>query len=272
MAQVLLAKELQVIRGARTILDIPHLAVRTGEVMAIIGPNVAGKSTLMQVLSYLIKPTKGEVLFHGEPCRKGKSLLSARRRMATVFQDSFLLDGSVFFNVAAGLRLRGYSFPEIKAKTNYWLERFGVIHFANRHIRGLSGGEAQRVSLARAFAVEPEVLFLDEPFTSLDAPTKVRLMDELEQVIKATKVTTLFVTHDADGIPFYVDRLLVLEQGLIDQEADPLQMLKNPATPFVKAFFRHFLTGSSLADLFEQNADKYQKGKGAGDRDHLPFL
>jgi len=228
MAQVLLAKELQVIRGARTILNIPHLAVRTGEVMAIIGPNGAGKSTLMQVLSYLIKPTKGEVLFHGEPCRKGKSLLSARRRMATVFQDSFC--------------------------------------------RGLSGGEAQRVSLARAFAVEPEVLFLDEPFTSLDAPTKVRLMDELEQVIKNTKVTTLFVTHDADGIPFYVDRLLVLEQGLIDQEADPLQMLKNPATPFVKAFFRHFLTGSSLADLFEQNADKYQQGKGAGDRNHLPFL
>ncbi len=240
-------------RGTRAILDIPHLAIRPGEVMAVIGPNGAGKSTLLQALSYLIKPTRGEVLFHGLPCRTGKSLLSARRRMTTVFQDSFLLDGSVFFNVAAGLHLRGCSSLEITTKTNYWLERFGIAHFANRHVRGLSGGEAQRVSLARAFAIEPEVLFLDEPFTSLDAPTKVLLMDELEQVIKNTKVTTLFVTHDAEGIPFYAGRLIVLEQGRIDQEASPLQMLKNPSTPFVKAFFRHILTGSSLANFFEQN-------------------
>ena len=247
MEEVLLARELQVTRGNRTILDIPNLAIQPGEVMAIIGPNGAGKSTLLQALSYLIKPDKGEVLFRGQPCRTGKSLLSARRRMATVFQDSFLLDGSVFFNVAAGLHLRGCSSPEITTKANYWLERFGIAHFANRHVRGLSGGEAQRVSLARAFVVEPEVLFLDEPFTSLDAPTKVFLMDELEQVIKNTKVTTIFVTHDAEGIPFYANRLIVLEQGRIDLDGEPLQMLKNPATPFLKAFFRHLLTGSSLA-------------------------
>jgi len=248
MEQVLLARELRISRGDHVILDIPCLAIRPGEVMAIIGPNGAGKSTLLQALSYLIKPTKGEVLFRGEPCRTEKSLLSARRRMATVFQESFLLDGSVFFNVAAGLHLRGCPFPEKKAKTNYWLERFGIVHLAGRHIRGLSGGEAQRVSLARAFAVEPGVLFLDEPFTSLDAPTKVRLMDELEQVIRNTKVTTVFVTHDAEGIPFYVDRLLVLEQGMIEQEASLQQLLKNPTNEFVKAFFRHFLTGSSLSN------------------------
>lgn len=261
MEQILLAKELQVNRGNRTILDISHLAVQSGEVIAIIGPNGAGKSTLLQALSCLIKPTKGEVLFQGQSCRTGKSLLAARRRMATVFQDSYLLGGSVYYNVAVGLHLRGYSSSEIKVKTKHWLERFGIIHLASRHIRDLSGGEAQRVSLARAFAVEPEVLFLDEPFTSLDAPTKVLLMDELEQVIKKTGVTTLFVTHDAEGIPFYVDRLLVLEQGVIDQEASPMHLLKNPGTNFVKAFFRHFLTGSSPADLFEQNAGKYQAEK-----------
>jgi tungstate transport system ATP-binding protein len=254
MEEVLLASELQVTRGNRTILEIPYLAIKPGEVMAIIGPNGAGKSTLLQALSYLFKPTKGEVLFHGQPCRTEKSLLSARRRMATVFQDSFLLDGSVFFNVAAGLHLRGCSSLEIKTKTNYWLERFGIANFANRHVRGLSGGEAQRVSLARAFAVEPEVLFLDEPFTSLDAPTKVLLMDELKLVIRNTNVTTIFVTHDAEGIPFYADRLLVLEQGRIDQDTSLLQILKNPATPFVRAFFRHILAGSSLAESFKQNA------------------
>ncbi|HSV88749.1 MAG TPA: ATP-binding cassette domain-containing protein [Bacteroidales bacterium] len=251
MEQVLLAKGLKIVRGGHLILDVPFLGIKPGQVLALIGPNGAGKSTLLQAFSYLIKPSDGDIYFYGKPCHDRTSQLLARRRMATVFQDSFLLNGTVRFNVATGLRFRGFSQKEISEKTNFWIDRFRISHLANRQVKGLSGGEAQRVSLARAFAVEPEVLFLDEPFSSLDAPTRVHLMDELELIIKKTGVTTIFVTHDAEGIPFYAERIIVLDNGMVTQDETLIQLLNKPGTPFLKAFFRHILNGKNLTGKSE---------------------
>ena len=229
--------------GGRCILDIPSLELHQGQVVAVIGPNGAGKSSLLKVLSQLVTPTYGKVYYKGAVCVSGSAHLTSRRDMATVFQDSLLLSGTVEFNVAAGLLLRGESRQKIALKTQLWMERLGIQHLARQNIRGLSGGEAQRVSLARAFAVEPQVLFLDEPFTSLDAPTRVLLMDELEQIIHNTGVTAVFVSHDLEGIPFYADRVLVMEKGKIVRDDSMDQLIKKPSSIFLQAFFRNVSEG-----------------------------
>jgi len=229
--------------GGRCILDIPNLEVHQGEVIAVIGPNGAGKSSLLKVLSQLVTPSSGNVFYKGSACTSNVSHLIARREMATVFQDSLLLTGTVEFNVSAGLVLRGESRQKIAIKAQLWMERLGIKHLAKQHTRGLSGGEAQRVSLARAFAVEPQVLFLDEPFNSLDAPTRVLLMDELEQIIHNTGVTAVFVSHDPQGIPAYANRLLVLEKGRIVDDDTMDQIMKKSSSIFLKAFFRNVPNG-----------------------------
>ncbi|MDH7478709.1 MAG: ATP-binding cassette domain-containing protein [Syntrophomonadaceae bacterium] len=243
MEPILQVENLQLVKGGQLILDIPHLSINPGEVVSLIGPNGAGKSTLFQVLAFLEKPTSGRVFFHGRPVGFGSSSLETRRRMAMVFQDPLLVSGSVFENVALGLRLRRLPDREIKARVPLWLERFGIGHLARRSARSLSGGEAQRVSLARAFILEPEVMFLDEPFSSLDAPTQASLIDQLEEVIRSTRVTTLFITHNATEIPLYTDRLLAMENRRIQAEGSLAELTASPATPFLRAFFRRFAPG-----------------------------
>jgi len=245
MNPALEARDLEVRKGSRKILDVPYLEIPTGQVVSILGPNGAGKSTLLKALSFLITLTRGEVFFLGKECTSAQCRLAARRNMATVFQDSLLLSGTVWFNVSTVLKLRGLPKNLVHQKTMFWLERMGVASLAHRNISSLSGGESQRVSLARAFVAEPKVLFLDEPFTSLDAPTRVMLMDELEGIIANTGVTTIFVTHDPEGIPFYADRVLVLEQGKISIDTTLTELMANPATPFLKAFFRHITQGKT---------------------------
>ncbi|KKM12698.1 hypothetical protein SY88_02180 [Clostridiales bacterium PH28_bin88] len=238
MEPVIRAENLTLVKGNRSILDIPHLSIHRQEVVSLIGPNGAGKSTLFQVLAFLEKPTGGKVFFHGQQAGPGRNSIDIRRQIAMVFQDPLLVSGSVFDNVALGLRLRKVPRAEIRAKVPAWLERFGIGRLAHQNARSLSGGEAQRVSLARAFILEPEVLFLDEPFTSLDAPTKVALMDQLEEVIRSTRVTTLFITHDVTEIPSYTDRLLAMENGRVQVEGTLRDLSTNPNTPFLQAFFR----------------------------------
>ncbi len=182
--------------GGRTVLEVPSLAVERGEVLAIIGPNGSGKSTLLQALALLAPLTSGKLCFEGESVHRGSDLVALRRRMAVVFQEPLLLNMSLRENVTLGLRLRGLPQSQVACRADFWLQRFGIDSLATRHARALSGGEAQRASLARAFALEPEVLFLDEPFAALDAPTRAELIESLVAVLRETGVTTVFVTHD----------------------------------------------------------------------------
>jgi tungstate transport system ATP-binding protein len=156
--------------------------------------------------------------------------------MAVVFQEPLLLDAAVAENVATGLRLRGVPRSVQERRVAAWLDRFGIAALARRSARTLSGGEAQRASLARAFALEPEVLFLDEPFSALDSPTRAALTADLLVALHATRTTTVLVTHDRDEALAVGSRVAVLIDGRLRQVGPPEEVFSAPIDPEVAAF------------------------------------
>jgi tungstate transport system ATP-binding protein len=200
--------------GRWVVLDLPELSVAPSEVLAIMGLNGAGKSTLLHVAALLRRPQSGEVWIAGERATR-RSERALRRRTAMVLQEPLLFDVSVVANAASGLRFRGVRRRDAEHRAREWLEQFGVGHLAARNARTLSGGEAQRVSLARAFAVAPELLILDEPFAALDAATREILVPELAARLRETQTAAVIVTHDAAEARVLADRLLVLVDGRI---------------------------------------------------------
>jgi len=230
-------RDLVVKRGDRVVLEVPQLEIRQGEVLSVIGPNGAGKSTLLYVLALLHPPAAGEMWFGGHRLSSGDDMVKLRRRMAVVFQEALLLDASVKDNVLAGLRLRGgVARPQAGKRASYWMKRFGVEQLAGRHARQLSGGEAQRVSLARAFVMEPELLLLDEPFSALDAPTRSALFEDFEQVLRDSHTTTVFVTHDRSEAMRLGDRIAVVIDGRLAQVAEPEVVFSSPADERIASF------------------------------------
>ena len=227
-------RDIRVRRRAGDILLVPQLDVLAGEVLAVIGPNGSGKTTLLLVLGLLERPSEGQVLFEGKSVRGEE--LSLRRRMAVVLQEALLLRRSVLDNVAMGLSLRGVARHERRERALRWMERFGIAHLARRGTRNLSGGEAQRASLARAFALEPEVLLLDEAFASLDQPTREALLEELAGVLAETGVTTVFVTHDRDEAARLAHRVAVLLGGRLRQVGPVAEVFAAPVDEEVAAF------------------------------------
>ncbi|HBC92045.1 MAG TPA: ABC transporter ATP-binding protein [Pelotomaculum sp.] len=222
-------KNLNLTKGKKKILDIEYFSLEEGEAVALIGPNGAGKSTFMQVLMLLQRPTGGELFFKGDRV-DWKNPIAYRRRMAMVFQEPLLLDTTVYHNVASGLKLRGFKADTIPAKVSEWLRRLEIAHLAERQARYLSGGESQRVSLARALVLEPEVLFLDEPFVALDVPTRAALTAELARILRDTRITSVFVTHDYSEVPLLAETVAVLEQGRIIQKASPREVMTRPVS------------------------------------------
>lgn len=223
----------------KTILRTIDFHLFPGECVGFIGPNGSGKSSLLKILAFLETPTSGSLYFQGQSVPRNVPL-SIRRRIAIVFQEPLLLNTRVFDNVAIGLKIRGISKEEIRERVDYWLEQFGVSPLSKQLARSLSGGEAQRVSLARAFALEPDVLFLDEPFSALDAPTKEGLRNDLGQVFKSTQTTTVLVSHDFKDIAHLTNRALILLNGQIMAEGSPSELLKNPQQKEVERFLTHF--------------------------------
>jgi tungstate transport system ATP-binding protein len=235
MSDILAISNLRVERGGRSILDVDRLIVNEGEVLAVIGPNGAGKSTLLLALARLLKTDDGVITYRGESIHKEDDL-TYRRRIALVLQEPLLLNRSVFDNVAAGLRFRKTPRADVNQQVDEWLEKLGVAHLRDRQVRRLSGGEAQRVSLARAFALQPELLLLDEPFSALDAPTRMRLLEDLQALLSATSITTLFITHDLDEALFLGERVAVLLDGRLRQVGPPQRVFSAPADRDVAAF------------------------------------
>ena len=233
---ILEGKEIEVKRGGTTILDIPSITVQEGEILSLIGPNGAGKTTLLQTFSYLLKPFEGEIFFKGKQVGQNHSIIEYRRNLAVVFQEPLLFDTTVFENVASGLKIRGMSRSEIRERVMDHLERFGISHLKGRSARTLSGGEAQRTSLARAFAIQPEILLLDEPFASLDPPTRESLMEDLQRVLLQTNMTTLFATHDRLEALRLSDRIAVMNLGRIVQIGSPEEVMNRPIDEFVASF------------------------------------
>jgi tungstate transport system ATP-binding protein len=222
--------------GQRPVLEVDRLAVRRGEILALIGPNGAGKSTLLRVLGLLERPATGRVQLDGQPVAWGRDLLAARRRFASVFQEPLLADTTVARNVALGLTLRHAPGEEVHRRATRWMDRLGILSLAARPARTLSGGEAQRTSLARAFAIAPDVLLLDEPFSSLDAVTREDLLRDLQRILRETAVTTVFVTHDRAEALRLGDRVGVVLGGRLVQLGTPEDVFGRPATPEVARF------------------------------------
>ncbi len=209
--------------GGRTIYDIPEFDLVSGQVTALIGPNGAGKSSLLLTLALLQHPSQGAIRFAGHLVNS-KNTLRFRRHMAVVFQEPLLLDATVRGNLQIALRIRGLSRRDAVLRTDQWLERFGVLHLARQSARTLSGGEAQRTALARAFALHPEILLLDEPFASLDYPTRSALLIELGALLREKHLTTLFVTHDYSEIPALAHRVAVMYQGQLLRYGTPAEI------------------------------------------------
>jgi tungstate transport system ATP-binding protein len=226
-------QDLVIHRQGRPVLSIDQLVVEAGEILAVIGPNGAGKSTLLLALARLLQPTTGRILFRGQPIPPD---LSYRRRIALVLQDPLLLNTSVYNNVAAGLRFRRLPRSTIDSRVRDWLKRLAIDTLWNRPALRLSGGEAQRANLARALVLQPELLLLDEPFGALDAPTRARLMDDLQALLKSTATTTVFVTHDQDEAMLLGDRVAVLLEGRLRQVGTPEAVFSAPADAEVAAF------------------------------------
>jgi tungstate transport system ATP-binding protein len=233
---ILEAKNLRVERGGAVLLNVPSLSIEEGEILALIGPNGAGKTTFLQTLSHLLKPSQGEISFRGKRIEANHSVLEYRRNLAMVFQEPLLFDTTVFGNIASGLKIRGMPKAEIHSRVREQLTRFGIGHLIDRSAKTLSGGEAQRTSLARAFAIQPEILFLDEPFASLDPPTRESLIEDLERILYQTKTTTIFATHDRMEAINLSDRVAVMNGGTILQVGIPDDVMNHPVDEFVASF------------------------------------
>ena len=233
-AATLALRDISVQHGVANTLQIAALDITPGEIVAVIGPNGAGKSTLLRVMGLLEKPTSGKVYFHGEEASRKNSLVM-RRCIASVFQEPLLLNASVFDNAALGLKLRGLGHSQIEKQLRPWLERLSIAHLTSRPARTLSGGEAQRTSLARAFALEPQLLLLDEPFSALDAPTRDNLLLDLREILTGTRITTVMVTHDLQEAAVLGHRIGVLNQGKLLQLASQAEVLRHPANEEIAA-------------------------------------
>jgi tungstate transport system ATP-binding protein len=232
---VLRIENLLVRRGDDFNLSINQVDIMEGEVLAIIGPNGAGKSTLLLTLSKLLEPENGSILFKGQSI-KNISDINYRRQIALVLQEPLLLDTSVYNNIAIGLRFRGVSKSDQNQLIDEWLSRLNISHLKDRPASKLSGGQSQRVSLARAMVLKPNLLLLDEPFRALDTPTRIALMQDLRTLLSETATTTLFITHDQEQALLIGDRIAVLLDGKIVQIDSPQNVFSSPLDTEVANF------------------------------------
>jgi putative spermidine/putrescine transport system ATP-binding protein len=215
-------------------VDSIDLEVADGEFLCILGPSGCGKTTALRMIAGFEQPTSGDIRIGGQSVvRLGPN----RRPTAMVFQQYTLWPHmTVFENIAFGLKLRRLPAAEVRRKVSEGLELVGLSGYENRLPRQLSGGQQQRIALARALVLEPQILLLDEPFSSLDALLRVRLREELRRIQRRLRITAIFVTHDQEEALSLADRIALMRAGHIEQLAEPSTLYANPATLFAADF------------------------------------
>ncbi|MBF0102875.1 MAG: ABC transporter ATP-binding protein [Desulfobacterales bacterium] len=253
MNPIIEIRDIKVIRGGVEVLDIPNLTIQEGQIVSVIGPNGSSKSTLLLTLACLLPRFQGDIFFKGKPLCSKEDQFQYRRKMAMVFQEPLLFDTTVFKNVASGLKIRGVNRKMIPDKVNYYLNQLGITHLSNRSARKLSGGEAKRTSLARAFALEPEILFLDEPFTALDPPTHDMLIHDLKRILGETQKTAIMATHDLLEAIRISHHIVVMNQGKVIQQGTPQTIVDHPANTFVSDFMNRFFQAYRDLGLMKEN-------------------
>jgi sulfate/thiosulfate transport system ATP-binding protein len=217
-----------------TALEDVSLEVASGSLTALLGPSGSGKSTLLRVIAGLERPDEGEIVISGEDAT---GLAPQKRGVGFVFQHyAAFKHMTVQDNVAFGLTIRKRPKEEIRERVAELLELVQLQQFARRYPAQLSGGQRQRMALARALAVEPEVLLLDEPFGALDARVRAELREWLRRLHDEVHVTTVFVTHDQEEAMEVADRIAVMNKGRIEQVGGPRDLYEHPETEFVMSF------------------------------------
>jgi ABC-type sulfate/molybdate transport systems ATPase subunit len=219
-------RDVAVVAGGRTILGLDHLALAPGETLCVLGANGAGKSTLLRVAGGLRAPARGELRLDGVPATAAQ----IRAVTAAVLQRPLLRRGATArTNVETGLRFARVPREERRRRTDEWLVRLDLAGLAKRRASALSGGEAQRVSIARALVLAPRILLLDEPFSALDAPTRAELLADLRDVLASIGAASLLVTHDRHEASAIADRVAILHAGELRQLGPTASVLEHPA-------------------------------------------
>lgn len=209
--------------GGKVLVADASFEVRRGEVLAIVGPSGAGKSSLLRLLNRLDEPTSGTVYVEGVDYKE-ISPQELRRKLGMVTQRPYLFPGTVADNLRFGPAQRGEMLSDADVAT--LLERVGLRDYATRNVANLSGGEAQRVSVARTLANSPLVLLLDEPTSALDEASKLDVEALLQEIVRDHKLTCIMVTHDVAQAARLADRVLVMEAGRIVREGAAREVLR----------------------------------------------
>jgi sulfate transport system ATP-binding protein len=220
--------------GRTAVLRDVSIDVAAGSLTALLGPSGGGKSTLLRVVAGLEQPDTGTVRINGVDATRVRP---QHRNVGFVFQHYAAFKHlTVFHNVAFGLQIRKRPKAEIRTRVGELLELVHIEQFADRYPAQLSGGQRQRMALARALAVEPQVLLLDEPFGALDAQVRKELRTWLRRLHDEVHVTTVFVTHDQEEAIEVADSIVVLADGVVEQAGHPHDIYDHPANPFVMRF------------------------------------
>jgi tungstate transport system ATP-binding protein len=246
-------ENLLVQRGGVTVLNIGNLTVESGKIFSLIGPNGAGKSSLLLTMAGLLKPWQGQLYFQDMPINSRLDRMMLRRNAAVVFQEPLLLSSSVYENVSLGLKFRQAKNDEIKQRVGESLDYFGIAQLEKRSAKSLSGGEARRVSLARAFALKPQLILLDEPFNSLDPPTREAVIDDLQRILKETKITAVMALQDREETLRLAQNVAFMNSGKIVQSGTTMEIFNQPADEFIANFV-------GTESVLEGNVKSYANG------------
>ena len=202
--------------NGKTVLDIDYLSFTRGSIYAVLGHNGSGKTTLLTILGLLLKPSAGKVFFEGKDIYlHSASITAMRSKMSTVIQNPLLFDTTVENNIAYGLKIRGIPKADRKRTVHDCLQLVGLEGFEKRKAKELSGGEAQRIAIARALAIKPQVLFLDEFTANVDEKTIALLEDVITRVNRTDRSTIFLVTHDTHQAYRLADEVINLFQGRV---------------------------------------------------------
>ncbi|MCJ9670371.1 MULTISPECIES: ABC transporter ATP-binding protein [unclassified Neorhizobium] len=257
--------------GDIDVLDDVSLQVKNGEFITVLGPSGCGKTTTLRVIGGFIIPDNGRVSIRG---REVTNLPPYKRNIGVVFQNYALWPHMTVSEILSfGLRIRKLPREEIARRVDEALSMVQLTGLKDRYPRELSGGQQQRVAMARALAIDPEVIILDEPLSNLDRRLREELRIELKRLQRSLGVTMLFVTHDQEEALSMSDQVVVMQSGRIQQIADPRTVYERPANRFVAGFLgsANFLAGELVQNSRESRAE-IKLGNGAVVTAHAPSV
>ena len=267
-------KDILVAFDGETVLDNLSLDIKDKEFITLLGPSGCGKTTTLRLIAGFLEPDKGDIVFEG---KKINGVPAFKRQVNTIFQRYALFPHlNVFENIAFGLKVKKLPKAQIKEKVQEMLALVNLSGFEKRSIDTLSGGQQQRVAIARAIANHPKVLLLDEPLAALDLKLRKDMQKELKKIQQKLGITFIFVTHDQEEALTMSDRVVVMDNGKIQQVGTPQDIYNEPANAFVADFIgeSNIVDGVMLKDfLVEFSGNRFEcLDKGFGENESVDVV